>query len=156
MSTERLTITVSVDAVIDRVYALAALRSVTEDPETRLMPLLTVAERPALVLLVNDAYAQLLLRLLPYVAESTAPSESDRPMAITLRAGLVADGAVAIAVSRRIERILAAMTLALVFAVRSGEVSSAYDDEAMRLTDALKDLIGRGQGSVGRLTSCWI
>lgn len=155
-NTERLTITVSVDAVIDRMYAMAALRSVTEDPGMRLMPLLTESERPALVLLVNDAYSQLLLRLLPYVAEATAPSDAERPMTLTLLTALVADGGVAIAVSRRIEHIMAVMTLSLVMAVRSGAVSAAYDDEAMRLIDMLKTVIGSDAASVSRLTPCWL
>lgn len=156
MTTQRLTITVSVDAVIDRTYAMAALRSVTEDPDIRLMPLLTESERNALVLLVNDAYSQLLLRLLPYVAEATAPSDAERPMELTLLTGIEADGGVAIAVSRRIEHILAVMTLSLVLAVRSGALSSAYDDEAMQLIDTFRNVIGRSTVAASRLTACWI
>lgn len=133
--------------ILDRVYAVAALRALSENPSDERLPLLTRAEEPALKRVLADAACRFVVDILPMV---TAVDLDADPMTIELDGRF--DGVEA-AVLGSIEELLAARTLSLAY---GGSDPGASEFFARRSDAALESLKSTASGAPGRIMPCWL
>lgn len=131
-----ITITISVDDTLRRIYALSALRTYMNSRE-REVPMLTPDNRLALAGLVGDAFSQLALELMPHVVACHLPeNDGDDLMSLEIEA----DREIAVAapaLRRAIGNVVSDSVMGAVLADVDGSLSRQFYESARKGTDGI-------------------
>lgn len=101
--------------VMEEIYALSALQGYVSMPE-RERALLQEDQAEGLAVLVADAFAEIVMELMPRVADCGMPEDKDSgDMWIELKEGYGEDGAMMKAVSAMIAKSMACMVLSAIY-----------------------------------------
>lgn len=115
--------------VMEEIYALSALQCYVNMPE-RERVLLQEDQAEGLAVLVADAFAEIVMELMPRVADCGMPGDNDSgDMWIELKEGYGEDGAMMAAASAVIAKSMACMVLSAIYEECGGE---AYGRRARR------------------------
>lgn len=106
--------------VMEEIYALSALQGYVSLPE-RERALLQEDQSDGLMVLVADAFAEIVMELMPRVTDFGMPGDSAEGMWIELKEGYGEDGAMMTAVSAVIAKSMACMVLSAIYEERGGE-----------------------------------
>lgn len=100
--------------VMEEIYALSALQSYVSLPE-RERALLQEDQAEGLAVLVADAFAEIVMELMPRVADCGMPGDNAGNMWIELKEGYGENGAMMTAVSAVIAKSMACMVLSAIY-----------------------------------------
>ncbi len=107
--------------VMEEIYALSALQGYVSMPE-RERTLLQEDQAEGLVVLVADAFAEIVMELMPRVADCGMPEDKDSgDMWIELKEGYGEDGAMMPAVAAVIAKSMACMVLSAIYEECGGD-----------------------------------
>lgn len=107
--------------VMEEIYALSALQSYVSLPE-RERALLQEDQAEGLAVLVADAFAEIVMELMPRVADCGMPEDKDSgDMWIELKEGYGENGAMMTAVSAVIAKSMACMVLSAIYEECGGD-----------------------------------
>lgn len=106
--------------VMEEIYALSALQSYVSLPE-RERALLQEDQAEGLAVLVADAFAEIVMELMPRVADCGMPGDNAGNMWIELKEGYGENGAMMTAVSAVIAKSMACMVLSAIYEECGGE-----------------------------------
>lgn len=116
--------------VMEEIYALSALQGYVSMPE-RERALLQEDQAEGLAVLVADAFAEIVMELMPRVADCGMPGDNDNGnMWIELKEGYGEDGAMMAAASAVIAKSMACMVLSAIYEECGG--GEAYARRARR------------------------
>lgn len=161
-------ISLNIKSVTDEIFALTALRSaVTGTPAGLLPPVLTRDNLPALRILVRTAFATLVTRLMPYVADSSvddgnppAASPYDERQPVTLDIGFgdrtASMGAGNLMTLKRyLEHLLALYVLEKVYLPVDTAIAAGHASEASSVISTVATLLA-GSSSPGLLAAAYL
>lgn len=106
--------------VMEDIYALSALQGYVSLPE-RERALLQEDQAEGLAVLVADAFAEIVMELMPRVADCGMPGDNAGDMWIELKEGYGEDGAMMTAVSAVIAKSMACMVLSAIYEECGGD-----------------------------------
>lgn len=106
--------------VMEEIYALSALQGYVSLPE-REKALLQEDQAEGLAVLVADAFAEIVMELMPRVADCGMPGDNAGNMWIELKEGYGENGAMMTAVSAVIAKSMACMVLSAIYEECGGE-----------------------------------
>lgn len=106
--------------VMEEIYALSALQGYVSLPE-RERALLQEDQAEGLAVLVADAFAEIVMELMPRVADCGMPGDNAGNMWIELKEGYGENGAMMTAVSAVIAKSMACMVLSAIYEECGGE-----------------------------------
>lgn len=129
--------------VMEEIYALSALQGYVSLPE-RERVLLQEDQAEGLAVLVADAFAEIVMELMPRVADCGMPGDNAGNMWIELKEGYGENGAMMTAVSAVIAKSMACMVLSAIYEECGG--GDTYARRARRgITIAREAIDSRGE-----------
>lgn len=134
--------------VMEEIYALSALQSYVSLPE-RERALLQEDQAEGLAVLVADAFAEIVMELMPRVADCGMPGDNAGNMWIELKEGYGEDGAMMTAVSAVIAKSMACTVLSAIYEECGG--GDTYARRARRGIAIARETIDSHGGELPRL-----
>lgn len=143
---------ISAHAVMQEIYAASALRTLSNDPSYRVPPILTRHNAPALLRLVKDAFAFVVMKFIAYVEACNLNDESstvsnvqnlseDMILTLDLRMCSGTTAAMAGAMRVAIEHAIAAYALHIAYIGHDDSTSTHYLSIANENIQELKQTI---------------
>lgn len=146
-------ITLSITSVTDEIFALTALRTVVCPDQAAPPGILTRDQLPALRIMVRQAFATMVTRLLPYITDSSVdpdnppaqrPYNTNQPVEMAIDFGTNTTHLTAgsmLVLRRYLEHILALDILERVYLPVDSAVASQQSDEASRLLATVEEML---------------